>query len=231
MTTTPPNRPAVPARTPFARTELDALVRSLDAAGPHAPTLCEGWTSADLLAHLVKREHAPWQILTGEAEHRAVGHDARTAEGYDALLDVLSAGPPAWSPMSWAWETFDHLEYLVHHEDVRRAGGDWAPRALLPAQDKEVWRLLVQRARLLYRGAPVGIVLQVDGVSSSDAVVAGPRHQARPAPESADGRAALEVTISGRPVELTMHAHGRTAHARVTLGGPDEALAALAAAG
>ena len=52
-----------------------------------------------------------------------------------------------------------------------------------------------------------------------------------PAPESADGRGALEVTISGRPVELAMHAHGRTAHARVTLGGPDEALAALAAAG
>lgn len=216
--------------TPWARAELDALVRTLDAAGPHAPTLCEGWTTAELLAHLVKREHAPWEILTGAPARRALGHDARTPEGYDALLDVLSAGPPAWSPMGWAWEAFDHLEYLVHHEDVRRAGPDWAPRALAPAQDKEVWRLLVQRAKLLYRRVPVGVVLQVDGVSAHDRVVAGPRHQARPTPaaDSPGAGPALEVTILGRPVELAMHAHGRTGHARVTVTGPDEALAALA---
>lgn len=194
----------------WARTELDALIRTLDAAGPGAPTLCAGWDTADLLAHLVSREHAPWEQLTS-AGPRALGHDARTPAGYDALLDVLSAGPPAWSPMAWAWETLDHLEYLVHHEDVRRAAGPWEPRVLNPLQEKEVWRHLVRGARLLYRREPAGVVLRVDGLSGRPRPWAGPGHVAR----RARGGGEPTLTVSGHPVELAMHAFGRRDHALV----------------
>ena len=51
--------------------------------GPEAPTLCEGWTTADLAAHLVVREHRPdsgpgivWPRLAGytdKVRHRGAG--------------------------------------------------------------------------------------------------------------------------------------------------------------
>jgi len=40
-----------------ARRERAALVETLLGAGPDAPTLCEGWRTRDLAAHLVIREH------------------------------------------------------------------------------------------------------------------------------------------------------------------------------
>src|SRR6202007_499940 len=39
-----------------ARRERSALVETLRRVGPDAPTLCEGWTTRDLAAHLVVRE-------------------------------------------------------------------------------------------------------------------------------------------------------------------------------
>ena len=43
----------------LARDERLALCALLDQTGPQAPTLCEGWTTRDLAAHLVLREHRP----------------------------------------------------------------------------------------------------------------------------------------------------------------------------
>ena len=43
----------------LARDERLALCALLDQTGPQAPTLCEGWTTGDLAAHLVLREHRP----------------------------------------------------------------------------------------------------------------------------------------------------------------------------
>ena len=42
-----------------AQRERAALVEILRAVGPDAPTLCEGWTTRDLVAHLVVRERRP----------------------------------------------------------------------------------------------------------------------------------------------------------------------------
>ena len=39
-----------------AQRERAALVQTMTATGPDAPTLCEGWTTKDLAAHLVIRE-------------------------------------------------------------------------------------------------------------------------------------------------------------------------------
>src|ERR1700743_2358756 len=43
----------------YARDERLALCALLDRTGPDAPTLCEGWRTGDLAAHLVLREHRP----------------------------------------------------------------------------------------------------------------------------------------------------------------------------
>ena len=43
----------------LARDERLDLCALLDQTGPQAPTLCEGWATRDLAAHLVLREHRP----------------------------------------------------------------------------------------------------------------------------------------------------------------------------
>ena len=46
-------------RRSLAQRERSALVETMRATGPDAPTLCEGWTTRDLAAHLVVREARP----------------------------------------------------------------------------------------------------------------------------------------------------------------------------
>ena len=52
--------------------ERNELADLLDQLGPDAPTLCEGWNTADLAAHLVVRERdprsAPGILLGGRFE-------------------------------------------------------------------------------------------------------------------------------------------------------------------
>ena len=43
----------------IAQSERQALCSLLEDRGPLAPTLCEGWTTADLAAHLYVRERKP----------------------------------------------------------------------------------------------------------------------------------------------------------------------------
>ena len=43
----------------LARDERLALCALLEQTGPAAPTLCDGWTTLDLAAHLVLRERRP----------------------------------------------------------------------------------------------------------------------------------------------------------------------------
>ena len=56
----------------FAQDERSELCDLLVDLGPDEPTLCEGWTTADLAAHLVVRERRPdsgpgivWPPLAG----------------------------------------------------------------------------------------------------------------------------------------------------------------------
>ena len=47
----------------FSDSERQGLADLLLERGPGAPTLCEGWTTTDLVAHLWVREHRPDAIL------------------------------------------------------------------------------------------------------------------------------------------------------------------------
>ncbi|MDQ1532175.1 MAG: hypothetical protein QOE37_2328, partial [Microbacteriaceae bacterium] len=130
--------------------ERAALADLFTAVGPDAPTCCEGWTTAHLAAHLVVRERRP-DALPGYGfesvglpalaawAHRLEDR-ARVSTPYAAQVALFRAGPPRWSLMALpGGRGLNTVEFLVHHEDVRRAQPDWAPRALPREVQDELW--------------------------------------------------------------------------------------------
>jgi uncharacterized protein (TIGR03085 family) len=208
----------------FVAPSREVLAETLLAAGPGAPTLCAGWRTQELAAHLFLRERnvgvglglllKPFNRASEKAT-RKLAAKSGTGEAYAALVRQFRAGPPALSPLKIAAvdETSNLAEYFVHTEDVRRATDRWAPRALDEQYSAALWDELVKHAALLYRGVDLGIVL----VQPS-----GPRHVAKRAPVS--------VAIVGEPGELLMHAHGRARQALVTFEGQPDAVALLQSA-
>jgi len=208
----------------FVDPSREVLAETLLAAGPDSPTLCKGWQTRDLAAHLYLRERKAAVGLGLLIKRLAKASDQATAalaaklttpEEYNKLVNSFRAGPSAFSPMKIKAldESANLIEYFVHTEDVRRAVDRWAPRALDEEYSDALWDELVKRAAILYRGVDLGIVL----VRPS-----GPRHVAKRAPVS--------VAIVGEPGELLMHAHGRTRHALVTFEGQPDAVALLQSA-
>ncbi len=87
--------------TPATR-ERQQFADELVAAGPDAPTLCDGWTTRDLASHVVIRERRP-DAAAGIVIRALSGHtekvQAKTAAGdWDALVEQVRSGPPKWSP-------------------------------------------------------------------------------------------------------------------------------------
>src|ERR1700733_6055540 len=108
-----------------AQRERSALVDTFRQVGPDAPTLCAGWTTRDLAAHLVVRERRPdasaGQMippLAGHGEHVRLQMAARP---YEEIIRALRA-PRWWSPVAnpLSDELFNGMEFFIHHEDVRR---------------------------------------------------------------------------------------------------------------
>lgn len=140
---------------PLSRRERWALCDLLLELGPDVPTLCDGWRSADLAAHLVARDHRP-DAVPGMAAKLPLATDwsERVQRGYrdtltwEALVSKARSGPPAWSrPLDRVINT---VEYFVHHEDLRRAQEGWEPRELAPADEAELWKQ-VARMKLFAR--------------------------------------------------------------------------------
>ena len=125
--------------------ERHALCDTMAEAGAEAPTLCTGWLTADLAAHLLAREKrpdaAPGVVLGGPfAKHTQRVMDGYKAKGYDVMLSELRQGPPKWmraGPLAKA----NVGENWIHHEDVRRANGQ-GPRPPDPELDDILWGAL-----------------------------------------------------------------------------------------
>jgi uncharacterized protein (TIGR03085 family) len=191
----------------LATTERAALCDELDRSGPDRPTLCEGWTTRDLLAHLLVRERQPW-AAPGILVSALAPITDRAMNGYadtpwQEMISDLREGPPAWSPyrVGKVDEFANGAEFFVHHEDVRRGEPGWEPRPPDEARDAALWTLLGRMGRLLFRRSPVGVVVRgADG--AVQVVRTGPGM----------------VTIVGEPAELVLHAFGREA-CRVELEG------------
>jgi uncharacterized protein (TIGR03085 family) len=213
----------------YARDERLALSALLDQAGPREPTLCEGWATLDLAAHLVLREHRPdagLGLLGGPlaAHTRSAQHRLAARTPYARLVQMFRSGPPRYSlfALPGADERANVVEYFVHHEDVRRAQPGWEPRKIDPGLTEVLWARL-RMARFVLRKAPVGVELARDDR-------AGPTRTGGPRVRITAKARTPVVTVTGPPAELTLWTLGRTAAARVRLDGGEEAIAALSGA-
>ncbi len=195
----------------MAQRERRALVVTMTAAGPDAPTLCGHWTVRDLAAHLVVRERRPdaspgimIEALAGYTE----SVQAKAAQRpFTELLEQIRTGPPWWSPLRPIDAVVNLTEMFVHHEDVRRAETGWEPRELDAADEAKLWTDLRRMARMSYRKAPVTLVL---------ATPQGERVTAH----TVDGTS--EVVLTGQPSELVFHAFGRNAVRLEATGAPED---------
>lgn len=200
----------------FAHRERTALCALLDKTGPAAPTLCEGWRTLDLAAHLVLRESRP-DAAAGVLGGPLAGHTERVQRSlmervpYPQLVATIRSGPPRLSPMRIPGlaDQLNLAEFFVHQEDVRRAAGDWEPRELPDGMADALWQRL-RMARLLLRKAPVGVELVRDDLSGAPGT-----QQVR---IMAKARTPV-VTVTGAPGELALWTMGRTGAARVRMDG------------
>ncbi|MFJ8590005.1 TIGR03085 family metal-binding protein [Streptomyces sp. NPDC093598] len=199
-----------------AKRERLLLADLLETAGPDAPTLCEGWTTLDLAAHVVVRERRPdaaGGILIKQLAPRLDKVMAEyTDKPYEELIQLIRTGPPRFSPFSLkpVDEASNIIEFYVHTEDVRRAQPDWSPRDLDPVFQDALWARLERTARLMGRGVPTGLVLRRPDGQTAVA------HRGTPV-----------VTVTGEPSELVLFCYGRQSAAKVDLDGDENAIAKL----
>src|SRR5206468_12355246 len=127
------------------------------------PTMCTGWTTRDLAAHVVLRERRPLAAagirvpLLARYTRHVQTDVARTP--WPDLVDTLRHRSPLLVGPSD--ELVNTSEFFVHHEDVRRANDGWRPRPADPRLEGTMWRVLRQRGRALFRRAPVGVRLEL----------------------------------------------------------------------
>jgi len=203
----------------YAQEERAALADLLAKTGPEGPTLCEGWQTRDLAAHLVLRERRP-DAAAGVMGGPLAGYTARVQRqylerySYPELIGLFKSGPPGLSPFAipGADEAANTVEYFVHHEDVRRAAEGWTERPLDAGLTEALWKRL-KGARLFLRSAPTGVVLAREDGGKLDLIVAKTE--------------APSVTVTGSPAELTMWSMGRVSAAHVTFDGPEDAITRL----
>jgi uncharacterized protein (TIGR03085 family) len=195
----------------FADRERRELADLLDALGPGAPTICAGWDTAHLAAHVVVRDRRPDALLGFGVEQAGVGGPLATwphrledrlreSTPYAVVVDRARSGPPSWSPLAWppVARVLNTTEFAIHHEDVRRAQPEWAPRILPRADQDTLWAAAALFARRA--AGRRGLVLRRSDVPGVDKTF------------GSGGR-----TVTGEPMELLLWAAGRRDVARVTL--------------
>jgi len=191
----------------LAQQERNTICDLFSELGADAPTLCEGWTTADLAAHLVVRERRPdsgpglvWPRLAGYTDK--VRTKVRDRTSYEELVETVRHGPPLLlRPFDGPMNT---IELFIHVEDVRRAQDGWEPRPLDPEMADALWPRV--GAGGMAKKVPATIVISSPGREDKERGT-GPR-----------------LTLAGDPGELTMFGAGRQRAARVEISG-DPALA------
>jgi uncharacterized protein (TIGR03085 family) len=196
----------------LAARERAALADLLDKVGPDAPTCCEGWTAAHLAAHVVVRdsrpdampgfsvERFPWGARLSRWSHR-IEERTRAGTPYPELVSRVRSGPPAWSPVRLAAvdRVLNSSEFVIHHEDVRRAQPGWAPRDLPRSVQDQLWRTVpvLARGKAAPR-TPGGLFIR-----RSDVPDGAPGSERR----LRDGRPT--TTVTGAPLEVLLWVSGR----------------------
>jgi uncharacterized protein (TIGR03085 family) len=205
--------------TDVARQERQELCDLLLEVGPEAPTLCAGWTTRDLAAHLVVRESRPDAavgILVKPLAGYADSVQAKVAmRPWPELVRDVRTGPPLLSVfrLPGAQGLADPFEFAVHHEDVRRARPGWVPRELPTGEQDLLWQRLARAGRLLARKSPVGVALRRSDTGEMIIAKAG----------------TPSVTLVGEPLELVLRLYGRS-ECLVDVEGPEGAVASFESA-
>lgn len=196
----------------YARDERLSLAGLMFDVGPDAPTLCEGWTVRDLAVHLVIRDRRPLALPGNAAPQLAerfppLERYASSAESeftempFEQLVGLMAEGAPMWSPakLSSVDRVMNTAEFLVHHEDVRRAADEWKPRRLSWDMQMSVWPLL--KMLVLPQALSIGkhLIFDAPGFAGT---TAGPK-----------AKGILKVT--GEPLEILLWVYGRKDHAVV----------------
>lgn len=195
-----------------ARRERAALVDTMRGVGPDAPTLCEGWKTRDLAAHLVIREYrpdaAPGILIPFFASYTAKVQQEVAGRDWEELLDKVASGPPLYSPFKLLDPVANVAEMFIHHEDVRRAQPDWTERVLEQDLVAALRRTLPLMARLTLAKIPARVALRTPEGKTVLTAGHGPA-----------------VTVTGLPEELLLFAVGR--EARVEFAGDAAAVQAV----
>ncbi len=198
-------------RVDVARAERLRLCVLFDELGPEAPTVLDGWRTAELAAHLLARETRPDAVpgMTLALTHpwtERVERGIRDRLAYREVVARLRQGPPLLSIGRLAGWRADVAEWFVHHEDVRRANG-LAPRPDSEDQrrlDDAIWSVLPFFAPLLAHPVHATVILV-----SED----GRRRRAR--------RGLGAVEVHGRPSELLLALFGRPGAVVQAIGDPE----------
>jgi uncharacterized protein (TIGR03085 family) len=197
----------------LAQQERQTLCDLFVERGPAAPTLCEGWLTADLAAHLVVRERRPdsgpglvWPPLAGYTDK--VRRAVRDRTPWEKLVETVRRGPPLLlRPVDGPMNT---VELFIHVEDVRRAQEDWEPRSISPELAEALWA----------RVGPGGMAKKV----AATVVITSPGRDDK---ERGTGP---RLTLTGDPGELILFGAGRQGASRVEISGDPVLAAQLRAA-
>jgi uncharacterized protein (TIGR03085 family) len=195
--------------TDFARRERLALADLMARLGPDEPTLCTGWTTRDLAAHVVVRDRRPdataGLLIPPLRAHGERVRLAKAAEPWEKVLHEVRT-PPWWSPVGnpLTDEIINGGEFFIHHEDARRGRAGWEPRALPAADQQSLWKATRMTARLVLGRLRMPVRVSPDGFDGLD-VGTEPR-----------------VTLAGPVGELALFLSGRQRASRATVEGPDD---------
>ena len=201
--------------TSLAKRERYAISQTLRNLGPDAPTLCEGWTSFDLLVHLISRENRPdaalGLIIPAFSQYSKKVADELKSRGFENLIQEFEDGPKQFSP--FAIPGVDNLansfEFLVHHEDLLRAQQNYVARVFGDLDKKLLWKRFTQTGKVFLRKAKVGIIAKSDqGVFTINS-----------------GNSC--VTMEGEVVDLILYSFGRKSAANIKFEGNEESIMIL----
>jgi uncharacterized protein (TIGR03085 family) len=189
------------------------LADVLDELGPDAPTLCDGWATKELAAHVYVRERRPDAALGVlplgplSAYTDRVMAGVLRVHGYDEIVRRLRTVAPIVR-VAHLDEAINTVEFFVHTEDARRPNGQ--PARDMPEEfERKIWSRLSKQARFSFRRAKARVRL-VPTVG-----------------EPAEfGKGSL-VEVHGRPSELLLLAFNRKDAAKVDYAGDPDAIDAV----
>jgi uncharacterized protein (TIGR03085 family) len=195
----------------YAQIERQELCDLFESVGPDQPTLCEGWNTADLTAHLVLRENsfkAFGLVVPGYLAKKLAKATKQLAENkpFDELVDKVRSGPPFY--LKRFDEAMNLFEFFVHHEDVRRGVTGVVPRTDISDLEDALWAKQERFSKLLVRGLK-DVDLTLSSISGETIHLGG---------------GGKPVVLKGKPSEIALFLFGRRDHSEVELTGDPEAI-------